>query len=421
MLYNEPKEFQITGIEKMLSSPYFINGDDMGLGKTFQAIAVSTLLDLPTLVIAPAYLKENWKSEFMNHARVDASIDPKTPRRHTIVSHGSKFLTPEYWRPFPLVIVDEAHYLKEIKAKRTQKVYNLCRRFPPKYLQFLTGTPLKNRVSEWYTILSFIMGNAFLKKFPNVYAFCNTFCYREIVRIKVKGKRGAKPSYRDIVKYYGIKNEVELKKLIAPYIIRRRADKVLGLAPRQIIPVRVPVKEDLFLKEEFKNKSTNSKTKRLNALEKVPHTVEHAVTIHETTGKPVVVYSDHPEPVIMIGDRLAKLGYRVRVGHGKVSPEDRFTYANEFQSGELDFIILTIGAASTGLNLTYSNQMLFNDMSWVQEDNEQAMGRIRRIGQEEKVCFYHFMLSGYVDQDLVDKCKTKMKDTHHVNTLGVDK
>jgi SWI/SNF-related matrix-associated actin-dependent regulator of chromatin subfamily A3 len=49
-------------------------------------------------------------------------------------------------------------------------------------------------------------------------------------------------------------------------------------------------------------------------------------------------------------------------------------------NGQLDVLLCSIGAASTGFNLTASNILVFNDPSWVSTDMEQAKKRIHRIG-----------------------------------------
>ena len=71
-------------------------------------------------------------------------------------------------------------------------------------------------------------------------------------------------------------------------------------------------------------------------------------------------------------------------------------------------IVATIGAFSVGVNLTKANHLVFNDISWVPADNEQALKRIHRIGQE-RACTIHYVVGGHVDKFILDKVRSKMK------------
>ena len=62
----EPKgDWQVEGVNWLFDNPYGILGDDVGLGKTYQSLIASLYRPMPTLIICPAYLRDNWKKELI--------------------------------------------------------------------------------------------------------------------------------------------------------------------------------------------------------------------------------------------------------------------------------------------------------------------------------------------------------------------
>lgn len=164
----ELRTYQTWGVRYILHQGNALLGDEMGLGKTVQAIAVMTALKnkgaKKFLVVCPASVIENWVREVRKHSDLMC-----------IKIHGSeKQLQANAWlagldvgvtnyestgsieldssRKLDLVVVDEAHYIKNPSAKRSINTLNLCKQ--AKHVLFMSGTPLENKVDEMVGLVS---------------------------------------------------------------------------------------------------------------------------------------------------------------------------------------------------------------------------------------------------------------------------
>lgn len=380
---------------------YVLLGDEMGLGKTLSAISVS---EGNVLVVCPAFLKYNWKAEFLKFTTLKESeiaID-KAGSRVTITSYSKLKKAKEWFMSADHVIADEAHYLKNIEAKRTQMFHSYVREGLPTKLTLLTGTPVKNRVEEFYSLLTLLSycpssknGLKIYNKFRTQYSFSKHFSHERSFDINVYGRRVT------VKKFEGLKNESELKTYFRGKYIRRLTKDVIVLPELLERYVDVNYKYDDKALEEFEHFKGKIEDhimaiKRGSAMAKAPFTADYAKNIFDETGRPVVIFSDHVDPVDIISGKLKRSG----IITGKTPMPQRHSIVEAFQSGQLDYLVATIGAASTGLTLTASSDLIFNDMSYVPANNAQASKRIHRIGQENS-CRIHRMCGSHIDKAIM--------------------
>ena len=230
--------------------------------------------------------------------------------------------------------------------------------------------------------------------------FCAKFCNVQVTRI-----RG-----RHIRKYYGHKNISGLKKLLKNKYIRRLCKDVLDLD--DIVEQQITIAQDNLDEEWHENMVEAEKekiwttTKKASAITKAIYTADFINELIENG--PVVVFSDHRDPVDIISNTLRKAKRRVEVITGDVSMEQRHRINKLFQAGRLDAVVCTIGAASVGINLTKASQIVFNDLSASPANNAQAVKRVHRIGQNQLVKAY-FMTSNKIDKDLTNILRAKIK------------
>jgi SWI/SNF-related matrix-associated actin-dependent regulator 1 of chromatin subfamily A len=217
----------------------------------------------------------------------------------------------------------------------------------------------------------------------------------------------------EITKFEGIRNIERLKGYLKGKYLRRLASKVLDLPPlihKDIIlnTQKVKAKE---LKKAYESHEEGEKSEHImtlkseNALSKAKDTAEYTLDLVEQ-GEPVVVYTDHVAPCMEIAERLKHKKVRVGVIHGGTPTDRRSTLVESFQAGNLDVLVCTIGAASTGFTLTRARNLVFNDFSWSYVDIYQALHRIHRIGQKG-ICIIHYMLSSEMDQWIKKKVMAK--------------
>ena len=120
----------------------------MGSGKTRIAVILVSLLKIPSIVVLPASLRDNFRKE-IQHARVPESL-------FTILS-AQTFLDQPIDCEGKLLIVDEAHLLRNAEGKISKKVVDCAER--AKKVLLLTGTPLVNRPSDIAPLLNMIVKN----------------------------------------------------------------------------------------------------------------------------------------------------------------------------------------------------------------------------------------------------------------------
>ncbi len=157
-LAGELKPFQRAGVRYLLAQRRAFLADEQGLGKTIEALAtIEADGAYPAIVVCPASLKLNWMRELARWlpARSVQILDGNrgavpaadvTVVNYDIVAGRLEALTALGPRA---VVLDESHYCKSPRAKRTQAALRLCAAVKRENLVLaLTGTPLLNRPPE---------------------------------------------------------------------------------------------------------------------------------------------------------------------------------------------------------------------------------------------------------------------------------
>lgn len=388
--------YQVKGVKFAFKNYWTMIGDEQGLGKTVQALALIGAVESgKNIVVCPAMLKDTWQKEIEKFL-------PDMADSIEIISYA-KF-TARNHEKYDVLVFDEAHYLKNKDSKRTQKVWDLVVKEPPRYLLMLTGTPIKNHILEFYSpimILSQCPFDSNGRKWQGgYYKFARHFTNHSVVF-----KFG-----RQMNIYEGAKNISELREYLRGKYIRRLAKNTLELPPliRKEVWVNNPALDSKLDEAwlDYKGGGSFPTLKAECATRKARHTVEYVDSL--LVEGPVVVYSDHRQPVLDIMEGLTGKGHRVGIILGGTTEKQRNLYINDFKEGRIQVLVMTIGAASTGLTLIRSNHMVFNDYPWVPADLQQAEKRIHRIGQI-KTAFIHYILIGEMDQKILGVVTEKAK------------
>lgn len=398
-----PKPHQPEAIVNLLKNRYHILADDMGLGKTFEFLASCLILQKKAVILCPAYLKGVWDKEIK---AVCKRVEDRDLFRVTSYSKSKDLLELLEDHQAEVIGCDEAHYLKNMEAQRTINTFTAIADYGFDRIVLMSGTPIKNRIPEWYALLRLIhwhKGTKFLDQFPTEWSFSVYFCFEKSFVVKTKGKRGS----RRVTQFYGLRpnRRQELLSWVRPIMTRRMASKVLDLAIPEFIYVNADISEqyDDDLIEAFKS-GKDSSAKRKSALAKVPFTGKFVKDLLEQTEQ-LVVWTCHPEVATQLRDKFK--GSECIIGDTPV--DKRQDIVDRFQSGETKLLFLTIGAASTGYTMTKAHIAVFNDMSFVVGDNDQAVKRIVRIGQT-KACIIYCIGGSKKDSDINKTLKEKIKD-----------
>lgn len=404
---------QVDGIRTLARRRSFILGDDMGLGKSLQALTIFAI-DVyrgwvsKMLVVCPVTLKGNWADEIEKFTRFPYVILEGTPeeRMKQLLNFdlitGPKVLIANYEQViahqrffdnqrFDITCFDEAHYLKNPEAKRTEA----CLDVYGKRSFMLTGTPLLNHVNELWTLLTRV--GAYDKgyyQFINRYAVMGGYKNKQIV---------------------GVKNESELRALLDNYMLRRLKSEVLDLPEVQYIERGVDlypeqqelydqVMEDLKLTRFDADKPDDIE----NALTKFLRLKQICGTTLQFTGKDVsskldlatlddmeILENGH-RIVIFTQFRDVQAAYVKRIRkltkgdipvfelHGDVPKPSRQPIVKEWgQTNTSGVIVCMLQVAGVGLNMTAARHGSFIDQLFTPGMNQQAVDRLHRIGASE--------------------------------------
>jgi SWI/SNF-related matrix-associated actin-dependent regulator 1 of chromatin subfamily A len=419
--------YQVEGAAFLARVKRGLLADEMGLGKSAQAIAACDELKAQrVLVIAPASLVENWRREFLRFQNISRYV--AEPHRVTggrgplvnVTSYDRAARDPEWLAvvDWDVLILDEAHYLKNPKSKRTKAI------FGPKcdgdgglvsraaHVFCLTGTPTPNNPSELWPMLRAVMPDSIQrptgKPFP-YWPFIERYCVTQDTGFGIKIVRG--------------KNLDELKGRIAPYILRRKKEDVLKDLP--------PIRFDT-LALEGKLDTTGGdwdflhNTLVLNGVEGLKSIAPHVAQLRRVTGMAkvsaaaewisdfleggegkLVVFAHHRDVIAYLAEAFPEAA--VVTGDG--APAARQTAVDEFQRDPLTRVFIgQIQAAGTGLTLTAASDVLFVESSWTPSDNQQAAMRVHRIGQRNACLVRFAMLAGSIDEDIQRAVMRKTTD-----------
>jgi len=284
----------------------------------------------------------------------------------------------------------------------------------PEYLLLMSGTLAKNEVYDLYQPYTLVSMNPkgtsgldMRKMIPTFKAFKDFFCNKYKTELW---------SGKVVTNYSGVRNEHVLNQIRRDKRIRRLTSEVLDLPEQVNIDVPVSLKEDKvlegawnrYLAGESETDDHISTIKMNNAVEKVPFTVKYIKGLTDE-GESVIVFSDHRHSAQLIHEAIKGSALIM----GGASDKKRANIIKEFQAGNIKVLIGTIGAVSTGVTVTASANMVFNDLSWSHTDLEQAMKRIHRYGQM-RVCVYHYVLGSATDDRIVRRIRSKVKTAEKV-------
>jgi len=426
--------------------------DDMGLGKTVQILALLSALKTrepgqTSLLVVPASLISNWENEihkFLPDLNYYVAHPGYQKQAGAITNSRTKNKTnqPNQWQGSDLVIttyamvqrhrwmadvnwrtliLDEAQAIKNPATKQSRTVKKLQSRTRIT----MTGTPIENALSDLWSLFDFIN--------PGLLGTVAEF------------KRFSK-ALKDNPAGYG-----RLKQVVAPYILRRmKTDKTIvpdlpdkvemktfpQLSKKQQV-LYVDFIDELKQRLESCDQGIQRKGLVLSALVKFKQICNHpdqylgtgdfapeesgkfirlgelCETIHAKRER-VLVFTQFKEMVAPIAAFLETV-FQARgcVIHGSLNIKIRQRAIEDFQGkAYLPFMVLSLKAGGTGLNLTRANHVIHFDRWWNPAVENQATDRVFRIGQTRKVLVHKFITRGTIEEkiDLMIEKKKALTD-----------
>ena len=391
--------FQNRGVEFLCDGTRRILADDMGLGKSLQAIrAIGALLRsgviFSALIVCTKTLVFNWLREF-NRWDPGLAVNVLLPKKatsgeiwktrfgqsHIVITSYDHLRENSKYIPLDVdvLVADEAHRVRNLSSQISRAV--AVRH--TKYLWLLSGTPVERDADDLASLLAILDPNKFTSK-------------------------------------HGRLELSMLRRMAEKYVLRRSKSDVL-----KELPPHTEIVETIQLSPEQVQKYSEVKSKKIsNHLEKFsklrticdfdPTTGSSAkldriidlLSDIKSNGERAIVFSFWVEPLDELQRRLKSLRWE---GIFRVSADldalKRSLEVESFRSG--GNVLLASGKiGAEGLTLTEANHVLFINRWWNPSANDQAVDRVRRIGQNSNTFSYNFISAGTIEEritELLDK------------------
>lgn len=404
-------DYQKVGADFLCDNPAAFLADEQGLGKTLQVIAACDKLGLTkVVVICPAIAKINWRREFERWGTVEREVKVFSYDKIT----QSKEVRNEIAKFEPDVLVlDEAHYLKNRTAKRTKYIYGqYCRgdglvRFADR-VWLLSGTPLPSNVSDMWTHLRAIWQYPLNFTDFTTY-FCKTWCGSFGLQI-LGNKTERMTEFKTVLKAIMLrrKSEIVLKDLPPIWWQDTSIEVANWSDTKHIEDPREKEAVDAILANALTNEDLSEKIdgiaphiaslRRLTGVAKAaPIATQIAGELADDAYDKIVIFAYHTDAIQTLYDKLKDFNPVVVAG-GMPTAERQAAIDNFQTDPKVRVFIGQITACSTAITLTAANQVAFVEMDWLNSTNAQAAKRCHRIGQLKPVIVRVFSLANSVDE-----------------------
>ena len=429
-----------------------IIADDMGLGKTLQVITLLQKLKdegvlcvkQPALIVVPTGLVTNWQSELFRFAPSLSVFTYHGQQRNLKEFKNIDILLTTYGvlrsdvtklkkLSWLVVIIDEAQNIKNADTAQSKAV----RSIPAKLHVAMSGTPVENRLSEFWSIMDFAnkgyLGSAttFKKEFANPIQREGdqqvAECFRRITAPfllrRLKSDKSIISDLPDKIEQNELALLTERQAALYQETLEQAMQAIEGIEAtdhqslfvRQglVLQMILALKQicnhpALFLKNGDHNPELSGKTELLFSL---------LDSIVESRQK-VLVFTQFREMGEMLQQMIEqRLGVRPLFLHGACTIKERQTMVDRFQQNKRgdQIFLLSLKAAGTGLNLTAASHVVHYDLWWNPAVEAQATDRAYRIGQHQNVVVHRF-----ITQNTFEECIDKMiQDKRHLADMTV--
>ena len=391
--------YQVWGVKYILQQKRVLLGDEMGLGKTIQALAAMVSLrnegGTHFLVICPASVIINWCREIESKSDMKAfnlhDSDRDGARSSWIEKGGvavtnyesleNHFYVEEDFK-IDMVVVDEAHYIKNTEARRSKNVLAVCQHTDR--ILFMTGTPLENRVEEMVRLMDYLQHD-----------------------VAQQAQQVSMTAYAD-----------DFKNKISPVYYRRKRDDVLTELPDltdikewcDMTPEDEKIYEDDIMNGSFMDArrvswrnddflNTSSKVQRLREI------VEDAAE----DSRKVLVFSfflDTLEKVRTVFGNMC-----VGVINGSVPVEERQNIVDAFEAAPAGSVLAAqIQSGGTGLNIQSASVVVLCEPQYKPSTENQAIARAHRMGQTRDVLVHRLLCPNTVDERMLEILEAKQAE-----------
>jgi len=416
-LGGELHPFQRAGVRYALQRRRTFIADEQGLGKTVQALATMEADDaFPAVVVCPASMKLIWERESMKwlpnrtvavlEGRADSwsqqarEADIVVLNYDILEAHADKLGAR---RPKALVL-DESHYVKNPRARRSKAAVELAAGLPDGALRLaLTGTPVLNRADELVAQLR-VLGR--LGEFGSGARLSRRF--REAgsndrLHWNLRAHCYVRRTKKEVLPQLPAKRQETVPVLLSNERDYRLAEEDV-IAWLQSLPLdlrTIDAKVAAALRAEQLVRLNN--LRQLAAQGKLPTALAWIADFLES-GEALVVFAEHIAIQRALMERFPHACHIL----GSDSGRRRQDAVDAFQREDgPQLIVCSIKAASQGITLTRASNVAFLELDWTPARHDQAEDRLHRIGQESAVTAWYLLAPNTIDETMVTLLQRK--------------
>src|SRR5512132_106391 len=419
--------------------------DEVGLGKTIEAGMVLKEYLLRgmverVLVLVPASLVGQWREELENKFDIPCASthdsllrdDPERfwsqPRLIASLAvarrreHAERLVD----RNFDLVIVDEAHHLRD----RSSQSYKLVDRLNKRFLLLLSATPVQNDLTELYNLLTLLKPGIFktLKEFRTAYmspgkprrpayperlrelmrdamirntraAVALRLPRRHAATVRVNGEAGERDAYRDLA---------ELARRLAadgsPGRHRLALHHLLAAAGSS--PAAAAAAVERFAARHAATPQWRALAERCAAMGTGGKEAALLDLLRRNSAEKKLVFVHYHETLAHLADLLTKAGIAFSRFEGSLSGPDQDAAIADFR--ERVPVLLCTESGGEGRNIQFCNTLVNFDVPWNPMAIEQRIGRIDRIGQRREVFVFNLVTRGTLEEHVLHRLEEKI-------------
>jgi hypothetical protein len=422
----------------------FLLADEPGLGKTAQALlAASVAHAYPLLVVVPNVVKTNWARE----------VELWTPKRTATVVHGdgndvdafSDVVIVNYevldrhvgWLGrfgFKGMVVDEAHFIKNLKSERSKHVLALGKSIraaqPNALMMALTGTPLINDIDDFRAIWQFLGWIDGKKPTP--------------VLMEKLEETGLTPAD------FGFFAEARRAVIEMGIVRRKKMDVAADIPARRVADIPVELDDDLGnsirqaeaaltarLLDKYKrvlaakpdgnpddlmrvvahaeleeSKAAKTGENVFTMVRKIGQAkavlaADYTAQLARSVGK-VVFFAKHIDVMDAAEEHFAKVGLKSISIRGDQTSAFRQKQIDAFtKDPNVSIAVASLTAAGVGLNLQAASNVVLAELSWTSAEQAQAIDRVHRIGQAEPVTAWRIIAAHTIDAKIAELIDSK--------------
>ena len=377
------RKYQVFGAQYVLSRRRVIIGDEMGLGKTIESLAVLAHLAAQGwsrfLVVCPASVQFNWLKEIAKHTQLDGfrlhGSQRDQERARWLESGGVAVTTFNTLarlelddHPVDMLVVDEAHYVKNRAARRTAAVREVSDE--AERVLFLTGTPLENRLEEFRNLVSYLQ--------PEV-----------ATGISTEGPLTTARDFRNMVASVYLRRNQEDVLTELPEKIEVEDWILMSDSDRALYQVAVQAGNLMQMRQAAMRSQDSAKLERLKEI----------VAEARDEGRKVIVFSFFLRVLENVQQALGS----VTVGPltGSVTPSQRQALVDQFTARSGHAVLLSqVEAGGVGLNVQAASIVILVEPQWKPSTEQQAICRAHRMGQVHTVMVHRLLTKDSVDERL---------------------